>query len=61
MGLIRKAFWVVITVIFTLLFSVLFEYGTLDFAKNVERELKSIRDYIKPEKKKDQSDKIPVK
>ena len=62
MGLIRKIFWVVMTLIFALLFSVLFEYGTYDFGKNVERELTTIRDFIKPVKKKsDLSDKIPAK
>lgn len=62
MGLIRKILWAITTLLFALLFSVLFEYGTFDYVKNVERELKSIRDFIKPvPKKPDLSDKIPAK
>ncbi len=62
MGLIRKILWAITTLMFALLFSVLFEHGTYDFGKNVEKELKSIRDFIKPvPKKPDLSDKIPAK
>ncbi len=62
MGLIRKAFWVAVTLVFTLLFSVLFEHGTLDYGKNLEKEIKSLRDFVKPPpRKKDTSDSIPPK
>ena len=61
-GVIRKAFWVAITILFTLVFSVLFEYGTQDFSKNLQAELKSLRDFVKPvPRKKDNSDAIPAK
>jgi hypothetical protein len=60
MGLIRKAFWVVITVIFTFLFTVLFENGPIDYMKSVEKDIKSLKDLVKPvERKKDTSDKLP--
>ena len=62
MELVRKAFWVLVTIMFTFLFSVLFEHGTVDFAKNLEKDLKTVRDFIKPPPRKpDTSDKIPAK
>lgn len=62
MDLFRKAFWVIVTLVFTLLFSVLFEYGTLEYGKNLQAEIKAIRDFIKPvPRKKDVSDAIPPK
>ena len=60
MGLIRKVFWVAVTLVFTFLFTVLFENGPLDYMKSVERDMKSLKELVKPiEKKKDQSDKLP--
>ena len=62
MGLIRKVFWVALTVIFTVLFTVLFEHGTTDYLKNLEKDIKELRDAVRPvERKKDTSDKIPPK
>ena len=62
MGLIRKVFWVAVTLVFTFLFTVLFENGPLDYMKSVERDMKSLKELVKPiEKKKDQSDKVPVR
>lgn len=61
MGLIRKIFWVAVTLVFTFLFTVLFENGPMDYMKSVERDMKSLRELIKPvERKKDQSDKVPT-
>ncbi len=61
MGLIRKVFWVAMTLVFTFLFTVLFENGPMDYMKSVERDLKSLKELVKPvERKKDQSDKLPV-
>ncbi|OAI43136.1 hypothetical protein AYO41_02760 [Verrucomicrobia bacterium SCGC AG-212-E04] len=62
MGLIRKIFWVAVTLVFTMLFSVLFEYGTQDYSKNLQGEIKALRDFFKPvPRKKDASDTIPPK
>ena len=59
MGLIRKTFWVVVTVIFTFLFTVLFENGPIDYIKSVEKDIKSLKELVKPvERKKDTSDKV---
>ena len=61
MGLIRKIFWAALTLVFTFLFTVLFENGPLDFAKSVERDMKSLKELVKPvPKKADTSDKLPV-
>ena len=61
MGLFRKAFWVAITLVFTFLFTVLFENGPMDYMKSVERDMKSLKELLKPvERKKDSSDKVPT-
>ena len=50
------------TIAFTFFFTVLFENGTKDYLKNVEKELKELKDAVKPvERKKDTSDKVPPK
>jgi hypothetical protein len=60
MGLIRKAFWVAVTIVFTFLFTVLFENGPIDYMKSIEKDMKSLKDLVKPvERKKDTSDKLP--
>ena len=60
MGLIRKVFWAAVTLVFTFLFTVLFENGPMDYMKSVERDMKSLKELVKPvERKKDQSDKLP--
>jgi hypothetical protein len=60
MGLIRKIFWGVVTLVFTFLFTVLFENGPIDYMKSVEKDIKSLKELVKPvERKKDQSDKLP--
>lgn len=63
MGLIRNIFWLALTLAFAFGFTILFEYGTVDFAKNAEREWDALRKYFaeKPQKPKDNSDKIPKK
>jgi hypothetical protein len=60
MGLIRKVFWVAVTIVFTFLFTVLFENGPIDYMKSIEKDMKSLKDLVKPvERKKDTSDKLP--
>lgn len=63
MGLIRKIFWVALTFTFAFFFTILFEYGTVDFMKNSEREWEQLKKLFieKPQKKKDTSDQIPKK
>ncbi len=62
MGLIRKIFWVALTLVFTFLFTVLFENGPMDYMKSVERDMKSLKELVKPvPKKPDTSDKIPTR
>ncbi|MBS0656669.1 MAG: hypothetical protein JSR82_00315 [Verrucomicrobia bacterium] len=43
MGLIRKIFWVSLTLGFTFVFTILFEHGTQDFAKHAEKEWEGIK------------------
>ena len=60
MGLIRKIFWTALTLVFTFLFTVLFENGPADYMKNVERDMKSLKELISPvPRKPDLSDKLP--
>ena len=60
MALIRKLFWVVLFIVFTFSFVVLFDHGTTDFFKHMKEEFDFIKKNVgwKPEPKKDESDKI---
>lgn len=51
MGLIRKLFWVALTLVFTFLFTILFEHGTENFVKNSEREWDQIKKWFEPDPK----------
>ena len=56
MGLIRSLFWVVLFVLFTFSFVVLFEYGTTDFVTGFQKEFarvtKFVQEAAQPAKKK---------
>ena len=58
MDLIRKLFWVALTVVFTFGFIVLFENGTTNYADNARVEFQQMRTYFatKPARKPDTSD-----
>lgn len=61
MGLLRTLFWVAIFLLSTFAFTVLFEHGPTNFAKNAEKEFELLKKMYntKIEKKGDQSDKLP--
>lgn len=60
MDLIRKLFWVVLTVVFTFGFVVLFENGTTNYADNAKTEFEQMKLMLteKPKKKTDTSDQL---
>lgn len=60
MGLIRKLFWIALTVVFTFAFIVLFENGTVNYVDNAQRQFEEVRTYFAtpPKKKPDASDKL---
>ena len=59
--MLSKIFWVLLTVVFTFMFMVLFENGTVNYVDNCMVEYHQIVSYFgaKPQKKADTSDKIP--
>ena len=59
--MLSKIFWVLLTVVFTFLFVVLFENGTVDYVNNCFAEYHQVVAYFgeKPHKKTDTSDKVP--
>ncbi len=61
MGLIRSAFWFAIFLAATFVFTVLFEHGPADFKENSKKEYELLKGYIGsgPQRKKDESDKLP--
>ena len=52
MGLIRKLFWVALTVVFTLGFVVLFENGTDNYVENAQKQFTEVKTYFVPPPKK---------
>jgi len=60
MATIRTLFWFALFVAFTFAFTVLFEHGTTDFKNNAQKEYEYLKAMVstKPEKKKDESDKL---
>lgn len=63
MTLIRKIFWVALFVVSTFCWTVLFDYGTTDYSKNMKLEYQNFKNFVgwKPAPKKDATDGIPVK
>lgn len=61
MATIRSLFWFVIFLASTLVFTVLFEHGPKDFKANAKKEIELLKSYVSkdPEKKADDSDKLP--
>lgn len=61
MGLIRSLFWFSIFLAATFVFTVVFEHGFTDFKTNAKAEYTLLKGYISggPQRKKDESDKIP--
>ena len=59
--MISKSFWVLLTAVFTFLFLVLYENGTVNYVDNCQAEFAQVRAYFgeKPHKKADTSDKTP--
>ena len=60
MGLLRKLFWVALTVVFTFGFIVLFENGTTNYVDNAQKQFAEMKTYFaaSPKKKSDTSDKL---
>ncbi len=59
MGLIRKVFWVALTLVFAFAFNVLFQYGPDNYVANAKSEFESLKTLMTPmKKKKDTSDAI---
>ncbi len=58
--MLSKLFWVLTTVVFTFLFIVLFENGTVNYVDNCVTEYHEVVAYFgeKPHKKGDSSDKV---
>ena len=58
--MLSKIFWVLMTVVFTFLFIVLFENGTVNYVDNCVVEYHQVVAYFgdKPHKKPDASDKV---
>jgi hypothetical protein len=61
MGILRSLFWFAIFLASTFVFTVIFEHGFTDFQKNAKAEFELLRTYVqgKPQRKPDESDKIP--
>ena len=59
--MVTKLFWVLLTVVFTFLFMVLFENGFTNYVENCQTEFQQIKAYFgeTPHKKPDGSDKVP--
>ena len=53
--MISKIFWVLLTAVFTFLFVVLFENGTVNYVENCQTEITQMRAFFgeKPHKKAD--------
>ncbi len=60
MDLIRKLFWVALTLVFTFGFVVLFENGTTNYADNAKIEFEQMKLLLaaKPKAKPDTSDQV---
>ena len=60
MATIRTLFWTAIFLASTFAFTVLFEYGPTDFVQNSKKELEVLKQMagVKPERRKDDSDKL---
>ena len=60
MALIRNLFWLAIFVASTFAFTVLFEHGPTNFVQNAKKEADVLKAMVgaKPERKKDDSDKL---
>jgi hypothetical protein len=60
MALIRNLFWIAIFIASTFLFTVLFEHGPTDFVQNAKKEADVLKQMMgaKPERRKDDSDKL---
>ena len=60
MATLRTLFWFTLFLASTFTFTVLFEHGTADFQNNAKKEFDYLSAMVgaKPEKKKDESDKI---
>ena len=58
--MISKLFWVLMTAVFTFLFVVLFENGTINFVENCQTEFAQVRAYFgeTPHKKADTGDRL---
>ena len=58
--MIGKLFWVLLTVVFTFGFIVLFENGTTNYVANCQTEFQDIKGYFgtAPKKKADTSDQL---
>ena len=58
--MIAKLFWVLLTAVFTFLFLVLFENGTINYVENCQTEYAQIRAYFgePPHKKADAGDRL---
>ena len=56
--MVSKLFWVLLTAVFTFLFVVLFENGTINYVENCQTEFADLRAYFMetPHKKADNSD-----
>ena len=59
-GMVSKILWVLLTVVFTFLFMVLYENGFTNYVENCQTEYQQIRTYFgtPPHKKADNSDKL---
>ena len=59
MGLIRKVFWVALTLVFAFAFNVLFQYGPDNYVANAKAEFESMKTLMTPMKKRsDTSDSL---
>ena len=61
MALIRKLFWTAVFLPATFAFTVIFEHGPTNFSENAKKEIEILQKLVgsKPEKRKDDSDKLP--
>lgn len=60
MALIRKLFWTAVFLAATFAFTVIFEHGPANFSENAKKEIETLQKLVgaKPEKRKDNSDKL---